>query len=130
MAGVGEDVALSADQSHIAETSLWLCAGRSLFGFGHVVIIQEASRSLIPEPWFFCAPRVQSARARSSADRVSASEAEGRGFKSLRARHFNDPVTTSLIPAYNNGLLSHNIYFTERNAFNALLPPCWSTRGD
>jgi hypothetical protein len=85
LARIREYVALSANQGHIAETYLVL-RGRSLFGFSHVVIIQTAPRSVIPEPWSLCVPRVQTARARSSADRASASGAEGQGFKSLRAR--------------------------------------------
>jgi len=40
LAGIGDDIALGADQGHIAEPHLVLRAGRSLFGFGHVVIIQ------------------------------------------------------------------------------------------
>ncbi len=72
------------------ETQLLLRARRSLFGFGHVVIIQEAPRSVIPDRRSFARRAFSVTRARSSVDRVSASEAEGRGFKSLRARHFND----------------------------------------
>ena len=52
LAGVDEDVAPRTDQGHIVETHLVLRTGGSLFGFGHVVILQEAPRSVIPDRWF------------------------------------------------------------------------------